>query len=324
MVKAVKGLSKWEDQGWVGVANREALRALISELRARTAVTVFSMAEGNQDKASCGEAQSLALNGLQLPADANFSLMPRPKTTLRGAKLSTLTKAVANKAIKHLHKKAQRKAMDEHIKMVQNTIAQQYLHIPTVERIWKSIKHKDIMRQIRSFLWRCMHGSQRIWELVKKLWAKKSQNWPTLSVGAILGCSLGSFITEGRKSPATARLYKILISESTHLIWKLRCEFVVGREGIEPASKQEVHNRWVHTINERLKIDRNLTDVVRYGKQYYFAPSVVLETWKGVLEDEDHLPDNWLRGPGVLVGIAPKRSQRSPSLPPVGRRGRNR
>jgi hypothetical protein len=77
-------------------------------------------------------------------------------------------------------------------------------------------------------------------------------------------------------------------------------------------------------MNECFEIDYNLTDALRYSKQYSIAPSVVLETWRGVLEDEDHLPDNWLRGPEVLVGIAPEGSQRSPSPPIVGRRGRNR
>ncbi|KAJ7441168.1 hypothetical protein B0H11DRAFT_2204861 [Mycena galericulata] len=90
------------------------------------------------------------------------------------------------------------------------------------------------------------------------------------------------------------------------------CERVIGHDGV-PASEQEIHNRWLHAINERIEIDRNLTNHLKF----------VLETWKGVIKDEDKLPDDWLRGPEVLVGIAPKRSLRPPS-PPVGRRGRNR
>ncbi|KAJ7458711.1 hypothetical protein B0H11DRAFT_1693074, partial [Mycena galericulata] len=86
------------------------------------------------------------------------------------------------------------------------------------------------------------------------------------------------------------------------LIWKLRCERVIGHDGV-PASEQEIHNRWLHAINERIEIDRNLTNHLKFGKQYSVAPSLVLETWKGVIKDEDKLPDDWLRGPEVLVGI---------------------
>ncbi|KAJ7605709.1 hypothetical protein DFH06DRAFT_1150445 [Mycena polygramma] len=42
-------------------------------------------------------------------------------------------------------------------------------------------------------------------------------------------------------------------------------------------------------------------------------PSVVLCTWSRTLLAEDELPKDWLREPKVLVGIVPKRSQRSPS-----------
>ncbi|KAJ7439302.1 hypothetical protein B0H11DRAFT_1640505, partial [Mycena galericulata] len=81
-----------------------------------------------------------------------------------------------------------------------------------------------------------------------------------------------------------------------------RCERVIARNG-EPASEQEIHNRWLHVINERIEIDRHLTNKLKFGKQYYIAPSLVLETWKGVLKDEKELPEDWLRGPEVLVGI---------------------
>ncbi|KAJ7512215.1 hypothetical protein B0H11DRAFT_1699313 [Mycena galericulata] len=106
------------------------------------------------------------------------------------------------------------------------------------------------------------------------------------------------------------------------IIWKLRCERVIGRDS-DPVSEQEIHNRWIHAINERIEIDRRLAEKLKFGKQYYVAPSLVLETWKGVLKDKNKLPDDWLRGPEVLVGIAPERSLRPPSLP-VGCRGRNR
>ncbi|KAJ7923624.1 hypothetical protein B0H13DRAFT_1465578, partial [Mycena leptocephala] len=68
-------------------------------------------------------------------------------------------------------------------------------------------------------------------------------------------------------------------------------------------SANEIHNRWLTIINERLEIDKNLTNKLKYGKQHALSPSLVLETWSGTLLDEDDLPDDRLREPGVLVGI---------------------
>ncbi|KAJ6576536.1 hypothetical protein DFH09DRAFT_1246437 [Mycena vulgaris] len=228
--------------------------------------------------------------------------------------------------------------------MVQAKIKELYLRTPTAATIWKSIRQRDITRQIRTFLWRSMHGSLRIgkywrnipeceeremcqtcnvteslehimiyctrpsqlkvWDLAEELWSKKGHAWGTPSLAGILGSGLATFDGDNkRKSPADARLFTILMTESAHLIWKMRCEFVVGREGKDPASAREVHNRWVHAINERLEIDRNLTDKLKYGKQYSIAPSLVLDTWKGVLEKEEDLPDDWLRGPEVLITV---------------------
>jgi ribonuclease HI len=163
-------------------------------------------------------------------------------------------------------------------------------------------------------------GQSEIWRLAEELWTKKNPDWPTVSMGSILGSGLARFKdAAGKPQPALARLYKILMTESAHIIWKLRCDSVIGRGGTPP-SANEVHNRWLKVMNERLEIDKSLTNKLKYGKQHTLAPSLVLETWGGTLLGEDELPDNWLREPGVLVGIAPKRSRRSLS-PPSGRQG---
>ncbi|KAJ6533636.1 hypothetical protein B0H19DRAFT_861319, partial [Mycena capillaripes] len=60
------------------------------------------------------------------------------------------------------------------------------------------------------------------------------------------------------------RFYRILITYSLYSVWKLRCECGIGRNG-EPPTENEVQNRWVHTINERLKVDINLTNERKFG-----------------------------------------------------------
>ncbi|KAJ6571484.1 hypothetical protein B0H19DRAFT_937691 [Mycena capillaripes] len=364
LLKCLKGLPQWEDRGWVHVKNGEIIQHLLALLRSRTAPTTFIYAKQENGKWELQEALRLAREGRDKPTHDQIEHTSHPGTTLLGAKLSTLTQAVAYKAIKSRYKKVSRKATEENILAVQTVTKALYTSLPSAGAIWKSIKRKDITRQIRTFLWRCMHGSLRIgkywrnipecedreickacgeteslehimiqcqrpgqsiiWQLAEEIWTKKGHNWPAISLPSILGSGLASFTAENKhQSIADSRFFLILITESAHLIWKLRCECVVGRESEEPASKNEVRNRWIFAMNERLKFDRDLTDRLRHGAQYSIAPSLVLDTWRGVLEDEEILPNDWLRGPEVLVGIAPNRSKRSPSRP-VGRRGRNR
>jgi len=96
------------------------------------------------------------------------------------------------------------------------------------------------------------------------------------------------------------RLLRILISESAHLIWRLRCEHVIRNNGVQ-ASAQEIWNQWQGALNMRLDLDCRMTD--KCCKKDAISKSVMLETWKGLLSDEKNLPTDWTRETGLLVGI---------------------
>ena len=89
------------------------------------------------------------------------------------------------------------------------------------------------------------------------------------------------------------------MSESAHLIWRLRNERVIGDRG--EATEPEIRNRWKKAINSRLHLDCVLTNEARYGKKA-MDKSLVRGTWKKVLKDEDRLPRTWFRETGVLGG----------------------
>ncbi|KAJ7758247.1 hypothetical protein B0H16DRAFT_1662335 [Mycena metata] len=282
---------------------------------------------------------------------------------MMGAKLSTLTQALAYRGIKALKEKVNRKTTDENVLSTQQAVKTLFKKTPTEKLIWKSIRNKDISRQVRNFMWKTLHGAHRvgkfwthipdmgdrvncqhcgvvetmehiliecgrpgqkeIWALAESLWRRSHTTWPTVLFGGIMGAALATFSGENNKeSKGSARLYRILMTDSMYLIWKIRCEVVIRDNGVAK-SVTEIHNRWVALMNERLEIDRSLTNRVRFGKQHAIPASVVFDTWKGSLLNENELPPQWLREPEVLVGILPIRSRRSPS-PPIGRRGRNR
>ncbi|KAJ7913642.1 hypothetical protein B0H13DRAFT_1612394, partial [Mycena leptocephala] len=140
--------------------------------------------------------------------------------------------------------------------------------------IWKSIRHRDIGRNIRNLLWKSMHGAHRLgkWWLnipeceersncvhcgaeetlnhillecpcpgQSEVWklAEKEPSWPEVSMGTIVGSGLAVFKDDSEDPrPALARLYKILMTESAHVIWKLRCDSVIGREGTPPSTHE--------------------------------------------------------------------------------------
>ncbi|KAJ7705066.1 hypothetical protein B0H16DRAFT_1828040, partial [Mycena metata] len=94
-------------------------------------------------------------------------------------------------------------------------------------------------------------GQKEIWALAELLWRKTHTTWPTVSFGGLMGAALATFPGEKNKElKGSARLYRILMTGSMYLIWKIRCEVVIRDNGVAK-SATEIHNRWVALINER-------------------------------------------------------------------------
>ncbi|KAJ7823666.1 hypothetical protein B0H13DRAFT_1548631, partial [Mycena leptocephala] len=122
-------------------------------------------------------------------------------------------------------------------------------------------------------------GQKLVWELAKDLWLRKNPIWPDLSLGSVLGCGLANIRDEkGRTLTGPSCLYRILISESIYVIWKIRNDSVIGLGG-EPMPDNKIHNKWLHAINLRLKFDCVLTNYTKYGKQNSIKTSLILQTW---------------------------------------------
>ena len=108
----------------------------------------------------------------------------------------------------------------------------------------------------------------------------------------------------GQRKLGAERLYRIIITESAHLIWRIRCERILERSDREQwHSTEEIQNRWLYAINKRLTLDQAMTNKKYETKA--ISAQTVLSTWSGTLHDELSLPDDWINLPGVLVGIRP-------------------
>lgn len=139
------------------------------------------------------------------------------------------------------------------------------------------------------------NGQKQIWDLVSELWQLKTGQDLRPTMGEIMACGAAT-----RGDAGTTRLFRIVVSESAHLIWKLRNERVIQEKPV--ATEIAIQNKWCKAINNRLVLDCILTNKTRYGKKA-IDKSVVEDTWQRVLRDEDTLPRDWTRETGVLVGV---------------------
>jgi hypothetical protein len=101
-------------------------------------------------------------------------------------------------------------------------------------------------------------GQREIWNLAKDIWEAKHSFWPTVNnLGTITGCGMVKFMSKtGQHKLGAERFYQILITESAYLIWKIRCEHVLGQNGRgQGHTTQEINNRWLSTMNKRLTLE---------------------------------------------------------------------
>ncbi|KAJ6564352.1 hypothetical protein B0H19DRAFT_1285751 [Mycena capillaripes] len=109
------------------------------------------------------------------------------------------------------------------------------------------------------------NGQQQIWNLASHLWLQKTKQPLKPLIGEIMACGVTKKGTKpGTTDKATSRLYRILVSESAHLIWRLRNERRL--QGKDTASEREIYQRWKNALNIRLALDCHMTDKKRYKK----------------------------------------------------------
>ncbi|KAJ7772829.1 hypothetical protein DFH07DRAFT_733466 [Mycena maculata] len=98
----------------------------------------------------------------------------------------------------------------------------------------------------------CAFGKSTIWKLCK-LCEKKHRDFPNLSIGTLLGCSLSEFKSSGGKIDEEAnRLFKILVTKSMYFLWKICYEWVINWANVPLRyhSEIEIHNCWLRCINQ--------------------------------------------------------------------------
>jgi ribonuclease HI len=337
-----KKLTSWEECGWIKIPNREIIKAIVSHLRARGAITTFSRAT---EPIGLENANLLVNEGSHKISHDILDLKSAQKFNLSRAQLSAMSQGVAYLGIQDKTQHTQRLPTIINLDITRHAVKRVTCHLPTDTTIWHSLRSKDVTRTIRVFLWKVMHkahkcgdywlkipefehcsncpecgvedsmahiltecnilGQIEVWDLTTEIWLKKHNYWPQVdNLGGIMGCGLIKFLSKtGWHKLGAEQLYWILMTESAHLIWRIRCEHILEYPRDKWHTTKEIQNRWHCAINKRLTLDQAMTNK-RY-KTKAISAKTVLCTWSGTLQSELSLSENWINCSGVLVGIKP-------------------
>ncbi|KAI0746606.1 hypothetical protein C8Q80DRAFT_1271475 [Daedaleopsis nitida] len=165
-----------------------------------------------------------------------------------------------------------------------------------------SCKRCDVIETMEHILFDCTaYGRGTVWELLEETWELTKKSWVEPCWGNTLGAGCAVFPKgNGKRDSETEALWMTLVSESMYIIWKLRCERVIQRDG-EEFSIREVENRWYATIDQRLGLERKVAAMAIKKRARLMAK--VEKKWEPVLVDPDNLPSGVTMTMGVLVGI---------------------
>ncbi|KAJ6478373.1 hypothetical protein C8R45DRAFT_934143 [Mycena sanguinolenta] len=155
-----------------------------------------------------------------------------------------------------------------------------------------------LQRLTREFYWKCIHNTFRVgdfWLHIEALSVRAEGqtcrvpdtlehialectapgqslvHWPTLNWGLVLGCNLITFNSDKGLFENPDRIH----------------------------TEKAIHNRWLKGVNNMLMRDRLLTNKIKFGP-LAFNKQMVLNTWSGILANQDSLPDDWVHE-GVLA-----------------------
>ncbi|KAI0355174.1 ribonuclease H-like protein [Trametes cingulata] len=224
-------LPKWERIGWIGVKNADLFQAAAAALRARSAPTTLRWVKGHSADVGNEGADRLAKMGAEKPQPYRpVSLPPRKRFLLAGASLRDLTQSLAYKGIRAQARKHNRLTTERTLQLIRSAVLGATGLDFTESRIWTALRKDPIMRKTRDFLWKAIHGAQKVgnfwshvpgyehratcvrcgvpesmehiltecaatgqselWDLTRRALLKRRIRLPDMSLGLALGCHM--------------------------------------------------------------------------------------------------------------------------------------
>ena len=223
-----KHLKTWEDIGWIGIKNADLFKRAAYLLKKRTAPTYLEWVEGHQGDRGNEESDRLAKEGAMKAVPDVLNLSIPDEFNLQGAKLASLTQAIAYRGIRERQKAITRAVSDRNIDEAREAIRAYTGYDETCESIWQGIRKRTIRLRVQQFLFKAIHNTPMIgevwfnvqnfqhrgicnpctttenmshillsceagpaatiWNLAKNMWPHNDIQWPEINMGTILGC----------------------------------------------------------------------------------------------------------------------------------------
>jgi ribonuclease HI/exonuclease III len=156
-------LKKWEDRGWVGVPDRELWKALVYELRRKSAQVGFEWIRNRKADERAGKAKRLAEAGIDDPNNERVPTAVPTNWEVRGAKLSGLKQKTA---YLHLIEKRVRAPTKTRVRNMSRALAALSESEQLVSRneanVWSDMWHKSVRKPIAQFFYALMNGTQKV------------------------------------------------------------------------------------------------------------------------------------------------------------------
>ena len=221
-------LKAWEDQGWIEIKNAALFKKAAYLMRRRTAETMFQWVKGHNGDPGNEESDRLAREGPLKKAPDDLDLEIPKEFDLQGAKLNALTQVLAYRGIKERRTPRDRPMTNRNLKQAKLAILEYNGTQEMSEAIWGGLQNPAIRIRVRQFLYKAVHGTQKIrefwdhipgyegrklcktcrttetmehilihcrepatrlaWRYASELWLHENTPWPGISIGTILGC----------------------------------------------------------------------------------------------------------------------------------------
>jgi ribonuclease HI len=222
-------LAKWEDRGWIEIKIANLFKRAAYLLKRRTAPTIFKWVKGHQGNLGNKGSNLLAKEGAEKEEPDILSLEIPKEFNLQGAKLATLSQAIAYRGICEQKTITPCPATNRNLDITREAVMDYTGNSETNKTIWRSLRKHTIRLRVQQFLFKAMHSTPMIgerwsniqgfeqrgecntcrtienmshimitcrealvtvvWELARKLWLHDRIRWPNLSIGIILGCA---------------------------------------------------------------------------------------------------------------------------------------
>jgi hypothetical protein len=126
------------------------------------APTFFEWVKGHNSDLGNEESNKMAKEGADKDEPDNLPLDIPPEYDLQGAKLATMTQALAHKGIHTKNTPLPQPTATRNLELVKSAIQNFSLSHETDTTIWKGLRRKSICPWVQQFLYKAIHGAYKI------------------------------------------------------------------------------------------------------------------------------------------------------------------